>query len=146
MTSGVTIAAKTLKPSLNIIAAEPELANDAFRSKQAGHLLPNDSPPMTIADGLKTNVNLSKCLLVLYPHNFIQLGSNTWPIIRDLVDDVITVTEEEISSALYLAYERMKIVLEPSAATGIAVALGEKFKERWGTTERVGVILCGGNK
>lgn len=73
-----------------------------------------------------------------------QLGDKTWPIIRDFVDEIITVTEDEIRSALFLAYERMKIVLEPSAAVGIAVALGDTFKGRWGELNAVGVILCGG--
>ncbi|CAM9427176.1 unnamed protein product, partial [Ectocarpus fasciculatus] len=127
MCSGVSMAAKSLNPSIRIVGAEPEMANDAFRSKEAGHLVPNDSPPITIADGLKTN-----------------LGDKTWPIIKDYVDDIITVSEDEIRSALFLAYERMKIVLEPSAAVGIAVALSTAFKSKWGSSQRVGIVLCGG--
>lgn len=63
MCSGVTIAAKSINPSIKIIAAEPALANDAYRSKMAGALTPNESPPITIADGLKTNLGNCICHL-----------------------------------------------------------------------------------
>lgn len=124
------------------------MANDAFRSKEAGHLVPNDSPPITIADGLKTNVRmiLQTWSVLSNKHNneICKLGDKTWPIIKDYVDDIITVSEDEIRSALFLAYERMKIVLEPSAAVGIAVALSTAFKSKWGSSQRVGIVLCGG--
>lgn len=128
MCSGVTVAAKALKPTISIVAAEPEAANDAYRSKMCGEKVGNPSPPRTIADGLKTN-----------------LGNNTWPIIRDKVDDVFTATEDEIRFALRLVWERMKCVIEPSAAVGLAVALNEKFREKYGALDKVGIILCGGN-
>jgi threonine dehydratase len=128
MCSGVAMAAKSLRPSIKIIGAEPALASDASRSFKAGELVGNESPPQTIADGLKTN-----------------LGDRTWPIIKTFVDDIITVEEDEIRANLFLMYERCKTVLEPSAAVGVAVATGETFKARWGHLKRVGVILCGGN-
>jgi len=112
MCSGITTAAKAIKPSIVIVAAEPEAANDAFRSKQCGEKVGNPSPPKTIADGLKTN-----------------LGENPWPIVRDGVDEIMTVTEEEIRAALRLIWERMKCVIEPSAAVGLAVALKEDFRQ-----------------
>jgi threonine dehydratase len=86
-------------------------------------------PPSTVADGLKTS-----------------LGFLTWPIIRDNIDDVITVTESEIISAMRLVMERMKIVIEPSAAVGVAAVLSEKFRsEKTKDIEKVAIILCGGN-
>jgi len=128
MCSGVAIAAKSLRPDIIIIGAEPALADDAYRSLQAGVLVGNDCAPQTIADGLKTN-----------------LGDNTWPIVKSYVDDIITVTEDEIKENLFMMYERCKTVLEPSAAVGVAVVTGSTFKSKWSHLKRVGVILCGGN-
>ena len=74
------------------------------------------------------------------------MGKKTWPIIRDNVTDVITVTEEEIISAWRLVWERMKLMIESSAAVGVAAVLTEKFQAL--TSEdlkNVGIILCGGN-
>ena len=86
-------------------------------------------PPHTVADGLKTS-----------------LGHLTWPIIKANVTDVITVTEEEIISSMRLVWERMKLLIEPSAAVGVAAVLSEKFKALplQGLTN-VAVVLCGGN-
>lgn len=75
---------------------------------------------------------------------FPSAGPNTWPQVRDLVDRVITVSEEEIIAAMRLVYERMKLVIEPSAAVSVAVLLSPEFKTIPGIA-RVGVILCGGN-
>ena len=72
------------------------------------------------------------------------MGHITWPIIRDNVTDVITVTEEEIISAMRVVWERMKLLIEPSAAVGVAVVLSERFKGLPGL-HNVGVVLCGGN-
>lgn len=126
--SGITIAAKSINPNIIIIAAEPASADDAFKSKQVGSIVIHEKLPDTIADGLRTN-----------------LGSNTWPVIRDLVDRVILVSEDEIRSALRLVLERMKCVIEPSAAVGVAVALGEEFRILYPTLQNVGIVLCGGN-
>lgn len=99
----------------------------------AGVLLGHDpnNKLNSVADGLKTT-----------------LGKNTWPIIRDLVDDIITVSENEILSATKLVWERLKVSIEPSAGVGVAVALGEEFARKYPSSdgyENVGVILCGGN-
>jgi len=131
MISGIAIALKASNPHIRVIGAEPFAANDAFRSKQTGewqgHL--NGVTPKTIADGLKTT-----------------LGPNTFPIVRDLVDEIICVTEPQIASALKLVYETMKLAIEPSAAVGVAALLSEElsFISR-PNIKRVGVILCGGN-
>lgn len=74
---------QALKPSVKVYAAEPLNADDCYKSKLKGELTPNPYPPETIADGVKSNI-----------------GLNTWPIIRDLVDDVFTVTEDEIKVRL----------------------------------------------
>lgn len=74
---------QTLKPSVKVYAAEPSNADDCYQSKLKGELTPNLHPPETIADGVKSSI-----------------GLNTWPIIRDLVDDVFTVTEDEIKVRL----------------------------------------------
>ncbi|RYG56536.1 pyridoxal-phosphate dependent enzyme [archaeon] len=71
-------------------------------------------------------------------------GTNTWPIVRDVVDEVITVSEEDIIRAMRLVYERMKLVIEPSAAVSVAVLLSPQFKALPGI-EHVAVVLCGGN-
>ncbi len=124
--SGVCLAAKALKPAIRVFAAEPAGADDAARSFAAGQLIPQTGPK-TIADGLLTS-----------------LGELTWPIIRDYVEAVVTVTEQEIVQAMRLAWERAKLLIEPSAAVAVAAALAETFKARTGLS-RVGVVLSGGN-
>ncbi|CAH3171533.1 unnamed protein product [Porites evermanni] len=129
MLSGICIAAKAIKPDIKIYAAEPLNADDCARSFVAKERIPLTTSPNTIADGLR-----------------IGLGKKTWPIIRDNVTDVITVTEEEIISAWRLVWERMKLMIESSAAVGVAAVLTEKFQAL--TSEdlkNVGIILCGGN-
>lgn len=124
MISGVAIAAKAISPSIRVIAAEPANADDAARSKRAGSIQPIASTE-TIADGLRTS-----------------LGTLTFPVVRDLVDEVVTVSEEAIVRAMRLMFERAKLVIEPSAAVGVAVALSERGRS---LDEPVGVVLCGGN-
>jgi threonine dehydratase len=124
--SGVTIAAKGINPAVRIFAAEPKGADDAARSKAAGALLPQTAPK-TIADGLLTS-----------------MGDLTWPIIRDLVERVITVSEEEIVQAMRLMWERAKLLIEPSAAVAVAAVLSDEFKTLPGM-QRVGIVLSGGN-
>lgn len=125
MLSGYCVAVKGVKPGVRVFGAEPLNADDAARSLATGERQP-PVPPNSIADGLLTN-----------------LGELTWPIIRENVESVFTVTESEIVAAMRLVWERMKLVIEPSAAVGVAVVLGEKFKAT--NAERVGVVLCGGN-
>jgi len=135
LASGNTITLRALLgPKVKIILAEPETLNDAKRSKESGQLLLHDpqNPLQSVADGLKTT-----------------LGPNTWPIVRDLVDDIITVSELDILKATKLIWERLKIGIEPSAGVGVAVVLGDEFAEKYGKLQshnnNVGVILCGGN-
>src|SRR5205823_619212 len=123
---GTCIAAKGLNPKIRIFAAEPAGADDAARSKAAGTLIPQTSPK-TIADGLLTS-----------------LGALTWPVLRDQVERVITVGEEEIIAAMRLAWERAKLLIEPSSAVAVAAVLTEAFRKLPGL-ERVGVVLSGGN-
>jgi threonine dehydratase/serine racemase len=126
MVSGICIAAKGTDPRIRIIAAEPAGADDAARSMAAGRLIPQAAPD-TIADGLLTS-----------------LGKLTWPIIRDHVERVITVTDGQIITAMRLVWERMKIIIEPSAAVAVAAALGRELTALEGI-RRVGVVLSGGN-
>jgi threonine dehydratase len=123
--SGVAIAMKALRPDLRVIAAEPLNAGDAAIAKRTGRIEPVP-PTRTIADGLRT-----------------PLGALTFPVVRDLVDEVITVTEDEIIAAMRLVWERMKIVIEPSSAVGVAVAVQEGFRSR--DPVPTGIVLCGGN-
>jgi threonine dehydratase/serine racemase len=124
--SGFTVASRGINPSLRVFGAEPLGADDAARSKAAGTFLPQTAPN-TIADGLLTS-----------------MGALTWPIIRDLVEWVFTATEDQIKAAMRLVWERMKLVIEPSAAVGVAVVLSDEFRGLTGI-RKVGVVLCGGN-
>jgi len=122
--SGTAIATKALNPRIKVIGCEPKNADDAFRSIKAGRIIPSENPN-TIADGLKTS-----------------LGDKTFPIIQDMVDEILLVTEEEIITAMRHIFERMKIVAEPSAAVPLAVLLSNQLDV---AGKEVGVILSGGN-
>jgi threonine dehydratase/serine racemase len=124
--SGISIAALAIRPTVHILAGEPKGADDAARSKAARKLIPQTSPD-TIADGLLTS-----------------LGDLTWLIVRDLVERILTVTDDEIVRAMRLVWERMKLVIEPSAAVPLAAVLSDEFSELDGI-ERVGIVLSGGN-
>jgi threonine dehydratase len=124
--SGTCITARVLNESLRLFAAEPAGADDAARSMVAGTLIPQTAP-RTIADGLLTS-----------------LGELTWPIIRDHVERVVAVTDEQIIAAMRLAWERAKLLIEPSSAVALAAVLSEEFIRLDGV-ERVGVMLSGGN-
>ncbi|QJW94215.1 pyridoxal-phosphate dependent enzyme [Frigoriglobus tundricola] len=124
--AGCAIAARGVKPTVRVFGAEPLGADDAARSKAAGERLPQTGPN-TIADGLLTST-----------------GELTWPVIRDQVEGVFTVTDDEIRSAMRLVWERMKLIVEPSGAVGAAVALGEAFRALSGV-QKVGVVFSGGN-
>jgi threonine dehydratase/serine racemase len=124
--AGVTIAIQALEPGIRVIGAEPAGADDAARSKATGQLIPQTGP-QTIADGLLTS-----------------LGELTWPVIRDHVDRIILVTEEEIVRAMRLAWERAKLLIEPSSAVALAAVLADEFRAVAGA-HRVGIVLSGGN-
>jgi threonine dehydratase len=122
--SGTALAVSEKSPGTLVVGAEPEMADDAYRSLRAGRLIPVQNP-QTVADGLRTS-----------------LGDLTFPIIRDYVQEIITVTEKAIVEAMRLMWERMKIVVEPSGAVPLGALLprSEKFLGK-----RVGIIVSGGN-
>jgi len=122
--SGTLIAAKGLRKDLQVIGVEPSQADDAYRSWKAGELVPLETAN-TIADGLRTS-----------------LGDKTFPIIRELVDGMALATEKGILEAMRLVMERMKIVIEPSAAVPLAALLENQVDV---SGRRVGIILSGGN-
>ncbi len=122
--SGTAIAATALSPRIRVLAGEPEAADDAFRSLQAGRILPAGNP-CTVADGLRTS-----------------LGQRTFPIIRDRVERIVTVSEAGIVEAMRYLWERAKILVEASSAVPVAALLGGKVDL---AGLRIGVILSGGN-
>ncbi|KAL2631953.1 hypothetical protein R1flu_016639 [Riccia fluitans] len=130
LTAGVALASKALKPTIKIFAAEPLGADDAAQSKATGRIV-TLSQVNTIADGLRTS----------------SLGALNWPVVRDLVEEVITVSEPEIVHAMRLCYSRLKIVVEPSAAVGLAAVLSQRFQENPHHLNciNIGVVLSGGN-
>jgi len=123
--SGTSIAAHHLRPQVRIFGIEPELANDTYLSFAAGTRVKIDIPP-TIADGLRS----------------VTPGELTFPILRKHVEQMITVTEEEIRATVKFLVMRLKIVVEPSGAVSAAAVLFHKLPPGIG---RVGVILSGGN-
>jgi threonine dehydratase len=124
LASGTALAACYWSPSTRVVAAEPKEADDAYRSLQAGRVLPSVAPK-TIADGLRTS-----------------LGELTFPIIRALVSAIVLASEGSIVQAMRLIWERMKVLVEPSAAVPLAAMLEGRLPARG---LRVGVILSGGN-
>ena len=122
--SGTAIAAKSMRPQIKVIAVEPENADDAAQSFRAGRRLVTEKK-FTIADGLRTNI-----------------GEPNFAIIQQCVDDIVTVSEEAIVSAMRTIWETMKIVIEPSAAVPYA-AIQESKVDVGGSG--VGIILTGGN-
>lgn len=124
--SGTCIASRAIKPDITLVAAEPAGANDAYRSFQQGRLIPQTNPN-TIADGLLTS-----------------LGDLTWPIVRDHLLCIITVNDEQIVEAMRLIWQRMKLVIEPSAAVPVAAAMSERLASM-DNLQRIGIILSGGN-
>uniref|UniRef100_A0A8D0L505 Tryptophan synthase beta chain-like PALP domain-containing protein n=1 Tax=Sphenodon punctatus TaxID=8508 RepID=A0A8D0L505_SPHPU len=128
MIAGMAVAVKALRPDVKVFAAEPCKADDCYQSKLRGELTPNPHAPETIADSVKTSI-----------------GENTWPVIRDLVDEVLVVTEEEIKAATRLVWERMKLLIEPTAGVGVAAVLSQRFQSVPREVENVCIVLCGGN-
>ncbi|MDZ7711815.1 MAG: pyridoxal-phosphate dependent enzyme [Rhodovibrio sp.] len=124
MVSGTCLTLSALAPQIEIYAAEPEAADDAYRSFKSGTLIQDDAP-QTIADGLK-----------------VPMKEYTWHFVRNYVTDILTASEQEIVDAMRLTWQRMKIVMEPSCAVPLAVIL--KNKDVF-AGKRVGVIVTGGN-
>jgi threonine dehydratase len=122
--SGTCLTLSTLSPGTRIYAAEPENADDAYRSFQAGEIVTQDAQ-QSVADGLKTN-----------------LRPRTWHFVSRFVTDILLASEDEILDAMYLTWQRMKIIIEPSSAVPLAVML--KNRPLF-AGQRVGVIITGGN-
>ena len=124
--SGTCITASGSNPRPRVFAAEPLGADDAARSFAAGELIPQTGPD-TIADGLLTS-----------------LGDLTWPIIRDHVERIFTVSDKQIVEAMRLLWERAKLLIEPSSAVVLAAVLSDSFRKVEGA-KTLGLILSGGN-
>ena len=124
MISGTCLTLSNLAPGIKIYAAEPEQADDAYRSFKAGHIIADDAPD-TVADGLK-----------------VPLKDLTWHFVQNHVTDILTASEQDIIDAMKLIWKRMKIVMEPSSAVPLATIL--KNPEIF-AGKRVGVIITGGN-
>jgi threonine dehydratase len=122
--SGTSIAAKSVRPQVRVIGAEPKNADDAYRSLKSGRIETN-ATANTIADGLRA-----------------QLCDLTFAILRERVDEIVTITEEEIVEAMRHLWERMKLVVESSGAISAAPAL---FRKTPLAGKRVGILLSGGN-
>jgi threo-3-hydroxy-L-aspartate ammonia-lyase len=123
--SGSAVAAKTMSPGCIVFGVEPEAGNDAQQSLRAGRIVHIDVP-QTIADGAQTR----------------HVGQYTFPIIQHLVDDILTVSDDELIEAMKFFAGRMKIVVEPTGCLGAAAAFSRRL-DLGG--KRVGIILSGGN-
>ena len=123
--SGTAVAAKGIKPGIRVIGVEPELGDDAAQSFRAGRRI-SIPTPATIADGLRTNC----------------IGEKNLPLIRQYVDDIVTVTETGIGAARHRLQETFGMVVEPSGAVPYAAILEGRVEAR---DRRIGLILTGGN-
>jgi threonine dehydratase len=124
MISGTCLTLSNLAPETQIIAAEPEQADDAYRSFKAGHIIADDAP-QTVADGL-----------------LVPLKDLTWHFVSNHVTDILTASEEEIIAAMKLSWKHLRVVMEASSSVPLATIL--KNKERF-AGKRVGIIITGGN-
>jgi len=122
--SGTLLSSKALKANIQVFGAEPVEADDAYRSLKLGKIVPNETIN-TICDGLRA-----------------QIGTLTFPVIADLVDDIITVTEEEIIDSMRMIWERLKMIVEPSSSITLGAVLKNKDKFNG---KKVGLIISGGN-
>jgi threonine dehydratase len=122
--SGTALTVSELSPETQVTAGEPSGADDAYRSLQAGKIIPSINPK-TIADGLLTS-----------------LADKTFPIVKEYVNSIVTVSDEYIIKAMRLVWERMKIIIEPSAAVPLGALLQGKLDVNG---KRIGIILSGGN-
>jgi threonine dehydratase len=122
--SGTAVAAKSMRPNIKVIAVEPENVDDAAQSFRAGRVI-HTQKKFTIADGLRTNV-----------------GEPNFAIIQRYVDDIVTVSEDAIISAMRTIWETMKIIVEPSAAVPYAAIQERRIDV---ASKRIGIILTGGN-
>ncbi|WP_439865145.1 threo-3-hydroxy-L-aspartate ammonia-lyase [Pseudomonas antarctica] len=125
MLSGTALSTRALSPDCQLFGVEPEAGNDGQRSLHSGSIVHIDTPA-TIADGAQTQ----------------HLGNYTFPIIRDLVNDILTVSDAELVASMKFFMQRMKMVVEPTGCLGLAAlrGMGDQFRG-----QRVGVIVTGGN-
>jgi len=121
---GTALAAKAMAPQCRVVAAEPEKADDAYRSFREGKRLPV-STPATIADGLRGSI-----------------GKLNFALLQSHVDDVVTVTEKEIVNAMRIMLQDLKLLIEPSSAVAVAALLAGKLGS---SGQQVGIIISGGN-
>ena len=124
MISGTCLTLATLAPECQVIAAEPEQADDAYRSFKAGHIIADDAPK-TIADGL-----------------LVPLKDLTWHFVSNHVTEIYTASETEIIDAMKLVWKHLRVVMEPSSAVPMACVLKNPDAFRG---KRVGIVLTGGN-
>ena len=122
--SGTLLAAKNLKPDIKVFGAEPENADDTYRSILNNKIMSNETTD-TIADGLRA-----------------QVGTITFPIIKENVDKILLVSEEMIISSMYMIWQRLKIIVEPSCSIVLAALM---INSKRFLNKRVGLILTGGN-
>ncbi len=123
--SGCAVAAKHLNPKIRVVGVEPEAGNDAQQSKAAGRIIKIDTP-QTIADGAQTQF----------------VGQLTFPIIQELVDEIVTVSDAQLIEAMRFAASRMKMVIEPTGGLAMAAAMQGVVDVKG---QRVGIIISGGN-
>ena len=121
---GSALAAKAMQPGIRVVGAEPEQADDAFRSFRSGQRH-SVNAPTTIADGLRGSI-----------------GARNFELLRSHVDDVVTVSEEQIVAAMRIVLGDLKLLIEPSSAVPVAAALAGKLGS---DARRVGLVLSGGN-
>ena len=124
LVAGTILAVQQRSPNCKIYGGEPENVDDAFRSLKSGRIETNETTD-TIADGLKTH-----------------LGDINFPIIRNGIEEIVLVTEDQILSALKLIWSRLKIVIEPSSAVAFAALINKSSDLN---SKNIGVILSGGN-
>jgi threonine dehydratase len=122
--SGTAIATRAIKPSIRVYGAEPAGADDAWRSLKSGRIVPQ-TDPRTIADGLRSS-----------------LGVKTFAVLSTLVDAIGTTSEEAIVRAMRLTWDKLKLIIEPSAAVPLAALLERKLPV---AGLRVGIVISGGN-
>jgi len=123
--AGTALAVKYFSDKCKVIGGEPKNMDDAYQSLMSGEIKFNENGATTIADGLRT-----------------FLGDRNFPIIKENVERIIRVEENEIVEAMKLIWERMKIVIEPSSAVAFAALLKEKDKFK---NKNIGIIVSGGN-
>lgn len=121
---GTLIMANEIEEKIEVYGAEPSEADDAFRSLVAGKIIPNKTIN-TICDGLRA-----------------QIGALNFPILKEFVSEIITITEEEVIGAMRMVWERMKLIVEPSCSITLAAVLKRKAQF---SNKRIGLILSGGN-